>query len=623
MSTVTREIQTHYLDALGRRREPPPEAVAAIRRAIGEPAGDGSRVLVVTEGDPALVGRAEVRLEDRTTLTIDRRLPPEIPAGYHEILRADGTVARLIVAPATCFLPESLRVWGWVIQLYAARSRRSWGIGDLGDLRRLGRWAAGSGAGIALINPLAAVTPVVPQQPSPYFPASRRFRNPLYLRIEEVDGAKALPDLSATAVRARALNRDRRINRDEIFRLKMGALERIWEIIRRRDVPELDTYAAEHGSSLQAFAVFCALAERFQSGWHGWPDEFRHPSSAAVRDVARLRPTADRIRFHQWVQLQIDKQLARASRVMPVMQDLPIGIYADGADGWAFQDVLAQGISVGAPPDEFNTKGQNWGLPPFVPRRLRQAGYQPFIETIRACVRHSGGLRIDHVMGLFRLFWIPDGMEPSQGAYVRSEAQDLLAIVALESRRARAVIVGEDLGTVEDDVRAQLMARNVLSYRLLWFEKGSPAAYPKQALAAVTTHDLPTIAGLWTGFDLQAQKEIGLCPNEQGTREILMRVRRLTGATPRTPLSTVVVRVHEALAAAPSRILTATLEDAMLVKERPNMPATTTEWPNWSAALPEPIETLEKSRVAARIARALTRRAPRKRQRASQRRGRR
>ena len=538
-------------------------------------------------------------------------------------MRADGTAARLIVAPATCFLPESLRVWGWAIQLYAARSRRSWGIGDLADLRRLGRWAARAGAGVALINPLAAVTPVLPQQPSPYFPSSRRFRNPLYLRIEEVDGAKTLADLSATAARARALNRDRSINRDEIFTLKMGVLERIWEIVRRRELPELDAFVAEQGPALQEFGVFCALAERFQSGWRAWPAEFQHPSSAAVRDVARLRPMADRIRFHQWLQLQIDRQLVRASRAMPVMQDLPIGFDADGADAWAFQDVLARGISVGAPPDEFNTKGQNWGLPPFVPRRLRQAGYRPFIETIRACVRHAGGLRIDHVMGLFRLFWIPDGMEPRHGGYVRSDAEDLLAIVALESRRARAVIVGEDLGTVEDDVRARLHARHMLSYRLLWFEKKPPATYPKQALAAVTTHDLPTIAGLWTGSDLQAQETIGMSPNEQGTREILTRVRRLTGSTPRTPLSTVVVRVHEALAAAPSRILTATLDDAMLVTERPNMPATTTEWPNWSIALPEPIESLEKSRVAARIARALTKRAPVKRKRASKRRGRR
>jgi len=612
MNPATDEIQTSYVDALGGRRQAPPEALSAIRRAIGESRADPSQVIVITEGEPATLGRAEVRLEDGTTLTIDKRLPAGTPAGYHEVARADGTVARLIVAPATCFIPASLRVWGWAIQLYAARSRRSWGIGDLADLRRLGRWSAKSGAGIALISPLAAATPVVPQQPSPYFPSSRRFRSPLYLRIEEVDGAKTLANLSATAARARALNADRRIDRDEVFRLKMGALDRIWKVVGRRDLPELDAFAADQGPGLHEFAVFCALAERFQSGWHAWPDDFRHPSSAAVRDAARLGPMADRIRFHQWLQLQIDRQLARASRATPVMQDLPIGFDADGADGWAFQDVLAQGISVGAPPDEFNTKGQNWGLPPFVPGRLRQAGYQPFIETIRACVRHSGGLRIDHVMGLFRLFWIPDGMEPKQGTYVRSEAQDLLAIVALESRRAGAMIVGEDLGTVEDDVRAQLMARNVLSYRLLWFEKGSPSKYPKQALAAVTTHDLPTIAGMWTGSDLEAQQAIGLSPNEQGTREILTRLRRLTGVTRRTPLSTVVVRVHEALAAAPCRIITATLDDAMLVTERPNVPATTTEWPNWSLALPEPIESLEKSRLAARIGRALGKRAGRK-----------
>jgi 4-alpha-glucanotransferase len=196
----------------------------------------------------------------------------------------------------------------------------------------------------------------------------------------------------------------------------------------------------------------------------------------------------------------------------------------------------------------------------------------------------------------------------SHGAYVRGDAQALLAIVALESQRAGAVIVGEDLGTVEDDVREQLKARDVLSYRLLWFEKAAPAKYPKQALTAVATHDLPTVAGLWTGSDLRAQKAIGLRPNEKGTRDILMRVRRLTRATARTPLSTVVVRMHEALAAAPSRLVTATLEDAMLVEERPNMPARTTEWPNWSLALPEPIESLDKSRIAAGIGRALARR---------------
>jgi 4-alpha-glucanotransferase len=215
-------------------------------------------------------------------------------------------------------------------------------------------------------------------------------------------------------------------------------------------------------------------------------------------------------------------------------------------------------------------------------------------------------------MGLFRLFWIPNGMEAKDGAYVTSRARDLLAIVAVESQRARAVIVGEDLGTVEEDVRVELMRRQVLSYRLLWFEKSRPAEYPPGALAAVTTHDLPTTAGLWTGSDMRNQKELGLAPNEKGTRDMVNRVRRLARIAPGSPLPKVIIRIYEALATAPSRIITATLEDAMAVEERPNMPATTSEWPNWSMALPEPIESLEKNTIAARIGRIFSKGRPRR-----------
>jgi 4-alpha-glucanotransferase len=326
-----------------------------------------------------------------------------------------------------------------------------------------------------------------------------------------------------------------------------------------------------------------------------------------VARACRDAKTRDRILFHQWLQYQVDRQLAKASAAMPVMQDLPIGFDAEGADAWAFQEVLAHGISVGAPPDEFNTKGQNWGLPPFVPDRLRDAGYEPFVQTIRACLRHAGGLRIDHVMGLFRLFWIPSGREPRDGAYVRGHAEDLLAIVALESQRAKAVIVGEDLGTVEPHVREVLAAADILSYRLVWFEKSAPRSFPEAALAAITTHDLPTVAGLWTDADLQVQSELGLSPNEAGTRTIKGRVRRMTRADPSTPVREVIARLHKALGKAPSRILTATLDDAMAVEERPNMPATSDEWPNWRIALPSPIETLAGDRLARRIGKALAR----------------
>jgi 4-alpha-glucanotransferase len=602
------EIQREYVDALGKTHRPPAKTLKAIHRAAGIEGGRGHkerepRTIVMTAGEQRRVGRARLALEDGGALDVDDRLPADLPLGYH-VLERGRSRTHVIVAPRECYLPDDYRTWGWAIQLYAARSRRSWGIGDLADLRRLGRWSAAQGAGIALINPLAAPTPIIPQQPSPYFPSSRRFRSPLYLRVEEVEGARDISGLGEIAAKARALNKDRLIDRDEVFRLKHDALERIWKKVRGRRDARFEAYRREV-DGLEQFATFCALAERFGGGYHQWPASYRHPKSAAVRRAARDRATAERIRFHEWLQYQVDRQLARASAQMPVMQDLPIGFDADGADAWAFQDVLAEGISVGAPPDEFNTKGQNWGLPPFVPHKLANAGYQPFVQTIRACLRHAGGLRIDHVMGLFRLFWIPADMEAKDGAYVRSNAHDLLSIVALESQRAEAVIVGEDLGTVEETAREQLIERKMLSYRLLWFEKDPPRKFPERALAAVTTHDLPTIAGLWNGSDLDAQKELGLSPNEKGTREILARVRKLAKAKPDTPVDTVIARVHDTIGEAPSRIRTATLDDAMAVEERPNMPASGEEWPNWKVALPRPIETLEGDRLATRIAKAL------------------
>ncbi len=602
-----RGIQKAYTDAFGERHQAPRATITAIEKAArGGRTAAADDAVVVRVGQRKAVGPADLRLEDGSTVTVDRTLPADLPAGYHQIVRRRRKPVPLIVAPRACFLPKDFRTWGWAIQLYAARSRQSWGMGDLADLRWLGRWATAQGAGIALINPLAAPAPTLPQQPSPYFPTSRRFRSPLYLRIEDVPGARDLPSVREIARKARRLNRERLIDRDEIFTLKNQALEAIWASARRHRDSEFDLFRREQ-AGLTEFATYCALAERFGPAWRQWPPEYRHPTSAAVEGFARAPKVRDRILFHQWLQFQVDRQLARASAAMPVMQDLPIGFDAQGADSWAFQEVLAHGISVGAPPDEFNTKGQNWGLPPFVPDKLRRAGYEPFVQTIRACLRHAGGLRIDHVMGLFRLFWIPAGMDPKDGAYVRSHAADLLAIVALESQRAQAVIVGEDLGTVEDDVRVGLAASDILSYRLVWFENDPPARYPEAALAAVTTHDLPTIAGLWSNSDLDAQRELGLSPNESGTMEIKARVRRMTRAGTGMDVAEVTARVYESLGKAPSRILTATLDDAMTVEERPNMPATNDEWPNWQQALPQPIESLKGSPLPERIARALAR----------------
>ncbi len=606
-------IDHRYCDAQGRWHDVSAETLAALRTAMGageregRPERESDGVMVLREGEHAtLQGRAELELEAGEILQIDGALPHDLPAGYHWLRSEDGAARRVIVAPRRCYLPSRLHTWGWALQLYALRSRQSWGMGDLADLREFAEWSARDlGAGVVMLNPLGAATPGLPQNASPYFPSSRRFRNPLYLRIEEIEGARELgQDLERLDKAGRALNEDRIIDRDSIYRLKMAALEMLWA--RFGANAEFDDYRAREGDDLRKFARFCVLTEQYGRGWQRWPQEFRHPAAAGVGRVAAQAD--DRVRFYMWMQWQLDRQLARASEPLAIMQDLPIGVDPDGADAWLWQDILAQNVSVGAPPDEFNTKGQDWGLPPFAPRQLRAAGYEPFIRTIRAGMRHAGGLRIDHVMGLFRLYWIPVGKGPRRGAYVRYNADEMLAIVALESHRARAFVVGEDLGTVEDGVREKLAANGVLSYRLLWFEETAPSRFPVQALAAVSTHDLPTIAGVWTGSDVEAQKRIGMQPNEEGQAQWQRKLREMVEDIPHPTVADVVVRAYESLATAPSRILTASVEDALGVEERPNMPATLNDqWPNWSLALPLGAEEIRENELAVKVARAVSR----------------
>jgi 4-alpha-glucanotransferase len=606
-------IDRYYEDALGQWHATPAETRRAIMQAMdvdpeAEAPTEQSPVLFLRQGHPtSLIGSGELVLESGETLHVRSCLPANLPFGYHELRPDDGgRVVRIIVSPDRCYLPEDLKTWGWAVQLYALRSAKSWGIGDLGDLSRLAAWSANElGAGMLMINPLHAATPIVPQQPSPYFPTSRRYRNPLYLAIEEVPGAREAPcDLERIAQSGRDLNRKRLIDRDAIFRLKMEALECIWT--HATHDPSLDQYCSHEGLDLERFATFCALAEHHRSGWREWPEEYRHPESHAVRQFAHTHP--DRVRFYSWVQWLIDQQLANSSYTLALMQDLPIGFDPDGADAWAWQDALARGVSVGAPPDKFNTAGQDWGLPPFVPHKLRAAAYEPFIQTIRATLRHSGGLRIDHVLGLFRLFWVPQGLGPAKGAYVRSNADELLAIVALESYRAQAFIVGEDLGTVEPGISEKLQRKGILSYRVFWFEEEPPSAYPELALASLSTHDLPTLAGMWTGSDLDAQKRLGLNPNIEETKTSRDRMTTMTSLKKNAPLPDVIVEIHKLLATAPSRIVAASLDDVLGVEERPNMPATTGEqWPNWSIALPKSLEQIEAYPLVRQVASVLLR----------------
>jgi 4-alpha-glucanotransferase len=605
-------IDARYKDTKDQWRTISPATRAALMKAMGaegkeKPDSGEGRVKVIRAGEKMpLKSPAELALEDGTVVRVEKALPPDLPPGYHELrLLREKRSLSLIVSPGKCYLPEGLRIWGWAVQLYALRSKRSWGIGDLGDLKRLAEWSRENlDAGILMVNPLSAASPLAEQNPSPYYPSSRRFLNPIYLRIEEVPGARGEASAIAKWSEAgRGLNQNRRIDRAKIFPLKMKALERLWRTFEGGR--EFERFCEREGEPLKQFATFCALCETHQSGWNQWPREYWNPSSSGVARFAA--ENENRILFHQWLQWLMDRQLAKVSESVPVMQDLPIGVDPGGADAWAFQDVLARNVAVGAPPDSFNTKGQNWGLPPFIPHKLRTARYEPFRQTIRAALRHAGGLRIDHVMGLFRLFWIPAGSDPKEGAYVRYPAEDLLAITALESWRAKAVVVGEDLGTVEEGMRERMAACAMLSYRVLWFEERRPSTYPKQALAAVTTHDLPSIAGLWMGTDLQAQRDLGMQPNEEGTRKMRQRLEKMAGLSGECAVREAILGTHKLLAEAPSRIVTATLDDALAVEERPNMPGTTDEWPNWSLALPMPLEQIEKDPFAKQIGKALQR----------------
>ncbi len=615
-----------YSDAGGVEHLADPEVRVAIHRAMGAPEdgtgdpGPSPAVQVLLPDDSfASSSNAEITREDGsvvhvragTSLSWDELMP-----GYHRAVDdTTGTVTSLIVTPGRCHVDPSLRSWGWAVQLYAMRSSDSWGFGDFRDLRRLNEWSAGHGSSMVLINPLHAPSPVASPQPSPYFPTSRIAKSPLHLCIEEVPGwERADPSLRATAALAKSLNNDRRIDRDKVYAAKIFALTELWTNFVDADAglhESFATFLEMRGSALHPIATFFALVEMHGGDWRTWPSALRDSKSS---DVASFATNNDRIRFHLWVQWLCDRQLADSGRVgndrFDVMTDLAIGVDRAGADAWVNPGAFCLDVSVGAPPDTFNQLGQNWGLPPFNPWKLREIGYEPFIQTVRAAMTGAGALRMDHVMGLFRLYWIPEGATAQQGCYVYLPFRDLLGIVALESVRAGSYVVGEDLGTVEPYVREELSKARIYGYQLLQFETVPAKEFRADVLAAVTTHDLPTIPGLWSGADLRAQLDLHLAPNVDGITAVRSSVAARAGVDPADPsvsVNDVVLGIYRDLATAPCAVLNATLDDALGVEERPNMPGTVDEWPNWRRALPLPLEAILADPRVAAVADALRR----------------
>ncbi|MDH4334733.1 MAG: 4-alpha-glucanotransferase [Chloroflexota bacterium] len=609
MSQRADPIEPTWTDVWGRSRTVSAESHAALADAMGGapggvPPSDLDPVRLVNAGEQ-LPGPGQLTLEDGTDLGVTASLPRDLPHGYHRLSTEAGEQL-LLCAPPRCYLPAHLRTWGWSVQLATARSRRSWGIGDLDDLRTLAGWSSRLGAGLLQVSPLGAPTPGPDPEASPYFPGTRRFRNPLYLAIGSIPGAEAIADqLDPLARAGEALNAERIVDRARVQSLKQRALEQIWAAGAGTGTAAEQGVAAlrdELGASLRQWATYSVVAERLGGDWRRWPDDLRHPGSPGVAREAAV--AAGRVAFHEWVQWLLDDQLRAAGSLGPgLVHDLPIGFDPGGFDAWSWQGQLAQGASMGAPPDLLALDGQDWGLPPFVPHRLRAAGYRPFIDTLRASLRHAGGLRIDHIGGFFRGWWVPAGRSSGEGAYVRFPSAELLAVLALESERAGAWVVGEDLGTIESGVRQTLADRQILSMRLVYFEDVPPSEYPWSAQALITTHDLPTVAGLWSGSDLSDQERAGVTPDVASMAMLRDRVLRVADQPSGGGVHDVILATHAALAASPSAVIVATLEDALVVEERVNLPGTVMPARhNWSIGLPSPIEELEADPFVTRLA---------------------
>ncbi len=616
----------------------------------------------VTHGSPAQVW---VRLEDGTARhDIDQvdnftppfdlgdrlvgeagfELPADLPLGYHRIHLRSGAAeydAPLIVTPAWLGLPARMgaaRAWGLATQLYSVRSKDSWGIGDLADLADLAVWAgARHGAGYLLVNPLHAAAPTAPMEPSPYLPTSRRFVNPLYLRVEaipEFAGLRKRGRVRKLAAAARAhARRSAVLDRDAAWAAKRAALELVYRVPRSagRELA-FAAFKDREGTALDDFAVWCALAERHGGDWRTWPREFQHPAGPEVRAFAERHRAA--VDFHRWLQWQLDDQLAaaqsqavRTGMPLGIMHDLAVGVHPTGADAWALQDVLALGVTAGAPPDEFNQLGQDWSQPPWRPDRLEELGYQPFRALIQAVLRHAGGVRIDHIIGLFRLWWIPQGAAPTAGTYVRYDHEAMIGIVALEAHRAGAVVVGEDLGTVEPWVRDYLRERGLLGTSILWFEVDPHSRGPLPAerwrelcLSSVTTHDLPPTPGYLAGEHVRLRHALGLLTRPEDEELADDRAERLAWMAElrRAGLlaadadeEDVIIALYRYLGRSPSRLLALALTDAVGERRTQNQPGTTDEYPNWRVPLggpdgtPMSLEDVFTDRRAAALAEAL------------------
>ena len=601
------------------------------------------------QAGPGLAASEVKFIDGARRVRVELPAPKGLPLGYYDfIIQAEGLVGgstgtlRLIVAPRQCYVPTSLEVghryWGVALQLYSLASDRNWGCGDFTDLNQIVEWAGKHlGASIIGLNPLHAIRNTAPLHTSPYAPYNRLAINELYIDLERLPEFYASEDAQAQyrspefQAKLKALRENRRVDYDAIAQAKRTMLDLAYRQFLKEAYsgtePNLEPKTARakllerfiqsEGEPLELYAIFQTLEEErrmIQSKtvtWQEWPKQFLSPGSA-VREYGKRH--RKRIRFFQYIQWIASEQLNEVRRTADAA-GMPIGIYNDlalgaegtGAEAWMYQSVMALGADCGAPPDAFAPQGQNWGLPPVNPVALRPTRYELLIQLLRKNMRFGGAIRLDHVMALCRLFWIPKGQPATEGTYVHYPFEDLLAIIALESHRSKTVVIGEDLGTVPDWVRDQLTKARVLSYRVFYFERRgdgswkSPGEYPQQALAVAGTHDLPTLTGFWSGEDIQLRAGLGAFPDEASRRQALEERQRdkgrmlvalkqesllpdgMTDDPTTVPAMTPALcrAIHAYLARSSAWLVLANLEDGLEEISQTNLPGTVENHPNW------------------------------------------
>jgi 4-alpha-glucanotransferase len=574
-------------------------------------------------------------------------LPPRLSQGYHQLTLRKGRQqwqTRIIIAPRRCFIPESIeqgeKLWGALVQLYTLRSDDNWGIGDFGDLAQMLEKVADYGGDFVGLNPLHALYPAQPENASPYSPTSRRWLNVLYIdvnRLEDFQHSEAAQRWWQMAKTRQALKQARAaefVDYSEVAELKLTALRFAWQRFQPRaaDDASFQQFIVEGGDHLRYQAAFDGiLAERSQQhpdewGWANWPEGWRNALLPEVQQWCAQHE--DEIQFWSWLQWVAQEQFAICCQIsqqlgmeVGLYRDLAVGVAQGSAETWQDPELYKLGASVGAPPDRLGPQGQNWSLPPLDPHVMRARGYQPFIDLLRANMRDCGALRIDHVMALLRLWWIPYGESADKGAYVAYTVHDLLAILALESQRHRCMVIGEDLGTVPKEIVSLLRNSGIFSWKVLFFEQhgdGSyrqPHEYPAQSIASASTHDLPTLAGFWGFKDLSLGHKLGLYKEsvlipllgqrdkqKQALLDALHQLNTLPArhsfVASRLSFTPVLNRgFHRYLAQTNSALLGLQPEDWLAMSSPVNVPGTVDEYPNWRRKLSVTLEEMFRGKV--------------------------